>query len=67
MNWNKVSQIAPFIVLVIVVILELIFILSQDVPRGQMDMKFSLICLEAGFFIIPFYPIWLMISLFTAG
>ena len=61
------AQIAPAIILAVVVILELIFIPSEAVPHGEASMKETIILFETVFFIVPVYPIWIILTQFTFG
>lgn len=62
-------QIAPLIILVVIVILEAIFIPTGNVPEGCTPIKWMIIMLEACFFIVLVMPIHFVISLtaFRAG
>ena len=53
-------QIAPVILLAAVVLLELILIPSEAVPNGYASAKETVILFETAFFIVPFYPVWLI-------
>jgi len=61
------AQIAPAIILAVTVILELIFIPSEAVPHGEASMKETIILFETVFFIVPVYPIWIILTQFTFG
>ncbi len=63
----KWSQLSLPIIFALVIIFELIFIPSQSVPNGYADFKTTLIIFEAVFFIIPIFPIWIVICDFTFG
>ncbi len=60
-------QIAPVILLAAVVLLELILIPSEAVPNGYASAKETVILFETAFFIVPFYPAWLIVSQFAVG
>lgn len=60
-------QIAPVILLAAVVLLELILIPSEAVPNGYASAKETVILFETAFFIVPFYPVWLIVSQFAVG
>ena len=60
-------QIAPVILLAAVVLLELILIPSEAVPNGYASVKETVILFETAFFIVPFYPVWLIVSQFAVG
>lgn len=60
-------QIMPVIVLAVAVVLELIFIPSENVPNGVASLKETIIIFEAAFFMVPIFPLWLIISQFTVG
>mgnify|MGYP000740699545 FL=1 len=60
-------QIAPVILLAAVVLLELILIPSEAVPKGYASAKETVILFETAFFIVPFYPVWLIVSQFAVG
>lgn len=60
-------QIAPVILLAAVVLLELILIPSEAVPNGYASAKETVILFETAFFIVPFYPVWLIVSQFAGG
>lgn len=60
-------QIAPVILLAAVVLLELILIPSETVPNGYASTKETVILFETAFFIVPFYPVWLIVSQFAVG
>mgnify|MGYP000377956198 CR=1 FL=1 len=59
--------IAPVILLAAVVLLELILIPSEAVPKGYASAKETVILFETAFFIVPFYPVWLIVSQFAVG
>ena len=60
-------QIAPVILLAAVVLLELILMPSEAVPNGYASAKETVILFETAFFIVPFYPVWLIVSQFAVG
>lgn len=60
-------QIAPVILLAAVVLLELILIPSETVSNGYASAKETVILFETAFFIVPFYPVWLIVSQFAVG
>lgn len=60
-------QIAPVILLAAVVLLELILIPSEAVSNGYASAKETVILFETAFFIVPFYPVWLIVSQFAVG
>ena len=60
-------QIAPVILLAAVVLLELILIPSEAMPNGYASAKETVILFETAFFIVPFYPVWLIVSQFAVG
>ena len=60
-------QIAPVILLAAVVLLELILIPSEAVPNAYASAKETVILFETAFFIVPFYPVWLIVSQFAVG
>lgn len=60
-------QIAPVILLAAVVLLELILIPSEAVPNGYASAKETVILFETAFFIVPFYPVWLIVSQLAVG
>ena len=60
-------QIAPVILLAAVVLLELILMPSEAVPNAYASAKETVILFETAFFIVPFYPVWLIVSQFTVG
>lgn len=60
-------QIAPVILLAAVVLLELILIPSEAVSNGYASAKETIILFETAFFIVPFYPVWLIVSQFAVG
>ena len=60
-------QLAPVLVLAAAVLLELIFIPSEVVPNGYASTKETVILFETAFFIVPFYPVWLIVSQFAVG
>lgn len=60
-------QIMPVIVLAVAVVLELIFIPSENVPNGVASLKETIIIFEVAFFMVPIFPLCLIISQFTVG
>lgn len=60
-------QITPVIVFAVLAILVMIFVPSQDVPNGYADMKMTILMFGTAFFLVPFWPAWLIVSQFASG
>ena len=63
----KQSQLSLPFIFAIIIILELIFVPSEVVQNGYANFKTTLILFETFFFIVPIFPIWIVICDFTFG